>query len=430
MSTDGLIIENLFRDQAAALVSTLTRIFGSHNMDLAEEVVQDAMIRALEVWPYAGIPERPAAWLVQTAKNRALDVLRREARYRTILEENLQLLSRTGTDPEQTQHDSADDLPGMLFLCCHPGISSNARIALALKNVAGLSVNEIAAGFLKHPATIAQRIVRAKASIREKNIEFEIPEDHQLPERLSSVLETIYLWFNAGYAAHLGDHLLRLDLSAGAVRMGRLLASHPITGKSAETHALTALMMLQAARFPVRLDGEGNLLLLRDQDRSRWDTHLIHAGLHHLGRGAAGKNLSPYHLEAGIAACHATAPTYEKTDWAQIVELYDQLFELNQSPVVALNRAVARSRLHGADTGIAEIELLKEQPALAGYIQLPTILGELHTEKAEYEQAANYLRAALAIPCTTPHRRHLERRLNHIQHMQHRKNLIKDHSRV
>jgi len=406
------LVEHLFRHQAGALVSTLTRILGPQNLDLAEDVVQDALVKALQHWPYSGIPERPSAWLVHAAKNRAIDLLRRRAAFAAKEEQ----LLREWTPSEDVSQTAVlpggvvDDVLSMLFMCCHPSIPREGRVALALKTVAGLSAGEIARAFLAEESTIAQRIVRAKRQIRDQAIVFGVPPDAELPGRLDSVLEVLYLWFNEGYGAHKGNELVRADLCEEAVRLCWLLAEYPATTLP-KCHALLALMLLHAARFPTRVDGEGNLLLLRDQERSQWDQRLIHLGLRYLGRGAEGAEVTPYHLEAGIAACHAVAESYAATDWERILELYDQLYRLNASPVVALNRAVALSRLHGALAAIQEIERIQDDPALTRSHLMPAVLAELWAEAGEPRRAASFYRQALGHPCSEPERRFLSKKL-------------------
>lgn len=403
------LVARLLRREAGAIVSTLTRILGAHHVELAEDVAQDAMVKALEHWPYTGVPDRPAHWLVQAAKHRAIDLLRRRALFEEKIARAIAEMEPIAESSEGPT-DAPDDVLGMLFMCCHPSLAREARVVLALKSVAGLGVPEIARAFLADEAAIAQRIVRAKRQIREEGIVFEWPRGAQLLARVGPVLEVLYLWFNEGYGAHEGDALVRAELCEEAIRLAVRVAAHPETG-SPSCHALVALMLFQAARLPARVDGEGNLLLLRDQNRSQWDARLVHLGLRHLERASAGDALSAYHYEAAIAACHATAPSYRETDWAQIVELYDRLHAIKPSPVVALHRAIASSRLAGPRAGIEAIEAIAGDPALARYPLLPAILAELHTEAGERDRALPLYRRALEGPCSKPQRRFLEMRL-------------------
>lgn len=386
------------------MLATLTRIFGPRRLDLAEEVVEDALVKALELWPFQGIPENPSAWLIQVAKHRALDAIRREAS----LAEKLPDLTRA-FPPEDAAHFADDELT-MMFLCCHPALARETRIALTLKSVAGFSVREIARAFLAEEAAIAQRLVRGKRQIRDREIQFEMPIGAELLARLDSVLEVLYLFFNEGYSAHEGESLLRQDLCEEAIRLARLVAGHPTTDVP-RTHALLALLLLQASRLPARVSAEGELFLMRDQDRSLWDRRLIAKGLAHLDRSATGDELSSYHLQAGIASHHAIAASYAETDWQEIGELYEQLYAMDPSPVIALNRAIALSRWKGPEAGIAALSEIERHPALAHYHLLPATLGELWSELGDTERAAAYYRAALERPCTGPERRLLQKKL-------------------
>lgn len=393
------------------MLGTLTRIFGPHRLDLVEEMVQDALVKALEVWPFQGIPQNPSAWLIQVAKNRALDAIRREHS----LAEKLPDLARAF--PEQAmpagsedRDEFDDDQLSMMFLCCHPSLSPELRVALTLKTVAGFSAREIARAFLGQEATVAQRLVRGKRQIREQQIQFEMPSGPDLRERLDSVLEVLYLLFNEGYSAHVGEALLRADLCDEAIRLARLLAAHPASDVP-KTRALLALFLLQASRLAARVSAEGHLFLLRDQDRSLWDRELIAEGLAELDRSASGDEVTTYHLQAGIAAQHALASSYDGTDWADITEQYDELYAIDPSPIVALNRAIALSRVQGPRAGLAAIREIELHPRLLQYHLLPATLGELFKELGDREKAAAYYRAALELPCTVPERRLLEDRL-------------------
>lgn len=401
---DGLV-DHLFRHQAGRMVSTLTRIFGPQRIDLAEEVVQDALLRALQVWPFRGLPENPVGWLVEVAKNRALDALRREASFQSKSEEIIRAFTPTADKPELL-----DDELSMMFMACHPAISREGRVALTLKTVGGFGVSEIARAFLARETTIAQRLVRAKRQIREERIRFELPSETDFSARMDSVLEVIYLLFNEGYAAHRGENLVRADLCQEAIRLCEMLVRHPSTDRP-KCHALLALMLFQAARLSARVGEGGDLFLLEEQDRALWDTRLIHRGLHHLDRCAEGDEMSEYHLQAGIAACHVAAESYERTNWPRIIELYDRLWELNPSPVVALNRAVAISRWQGPEAGIAALQEITSHPAMSHYYLLPATLGELWSEMGEKRKAAECFRQALERPCSEPERRFLLRKL-------------------
>jgi RNA polymerase sigma-70 factor (ECF subfamily) len=395
----GELIDHLFRREAGRIVATLTRILGVKNLALAEDVVQEALVRALELWPFEGVPDNPRAWLIQVAKNRALDRLRRE----TSLAAKLNMLAPFAAEQGPLQ-PFEDDEVAMLFLCSHPALAPETRLALTLKLGGGFGVREIARAFLAEESTIAQRLVRAKRHIREEGLTFEMPGERELPERLESVLSVLYLIFNEGYGA------LRGDLCEEAIRMARLVSGHFVTSLPA-SYALLALFLLQSSRFAARLDPTGALLLLGNQDRTKWDRSRIHEGLVWLDRSAAGDVVTPYHLEAGIAAAHAVAPDAASTDWVHVVELYDHLYELKPSPVVALNRAVAIARLDGPRAGIEEIERLERKPSLQRYYLTHAALGALWRELAEEDKARSHFRKALDCSCSDVERQFLEQNL-------------------
>lgn len=409
------LVDHLFRHQAGQMIATLTRIFGPRHIDLAEEVVQEALIKALQQWPYRGVPENPLAWLIQVAKNRALDLLRRET---SLQEKSAEIIRAFAAQEElinrrietSRSSESLDDTLGMIFMACHPAIPREGRVALTLKTVGGFGVSEIARAFLAKEPTIAQRLVRAKRLIREEGVSFEMPSSLEMSARLDSVLEVLYLLFNEGYTAHAGENLIRADLVEEAIRLCSLVVVHPATDRP-KCHALLALMMFQAARLPARVGEGGELSLLSEQDRSLWNRRLIYLGYKHLDRSAHGDEFTEYHLQAAIAACHAAASSYELTDWAEIVRLYDLLVALNPSPVVALNRAVAVAKWRGPEAGIRAIEAIVAHPALQHYYLLPATLGELWSEMGDTKRAADFYRQALNHPCSEPERRFLSKRL-------------------
>jgi RNA polymerase sigma-70 factor (ECF subfamily) len=393
------------------MVAWLTRIFGPAHIGLAEEVVQDALVKALQQWPYRGIPDNPTAWLLRVARNGALDVLRRHSAFRDREHEIVTELTRGARADEPAAWAVEDDELRMIFMCCHPLLPPDARVALSLKTVGGFSVQEIARAFLVSGTTVAQRLVRAKRTLREERIGLELPQGRDLRERLESVLEVIYLMFNEGYNAHAGDELIRLDLCGEALRLGRLVAGSPIVTTPA-AHAVAALMAFQAARLPARVDAAGEMVLLEDQDRSLWDRRLVALGFQHLDRSAEGPEMTAYHIQAAIAAVHAGASTPEETCWPEILTLYDDLQAVNPSPVIALNRAVALSRVAGTKAALDAIGPLEKDPALASYYLLPSVKGRLLHDIGDLEGAAACYRAALELPCTEPERRFLLRRLD------------------
>lgn len=410
------LVDHLFRRQSGQMIATLTRTLGSQYLAVVEDAVQDALITALQQWPYRGVPERPEAWLYSVARNRALDRLRHE---RVVAQKVPELMpTSVALDaPAAALRDEAppidDDQVGLLFLVCHPSLPPESRVALALKLVGGFSVGEIARAYLTQDSTIAQRLVRAKRTLREQRVDFGMPASDELGERLDSVLESLYLIFNEGYAATSGDALAREDLAAEAIRLARLVAEHPSTG-APRAWALVALMQLHASRFPARLGRDRSLLLLRDQDRSVWNRQSISDGLRALDRAASGDRVSAYHLEAGIAACHAVAATWEATNWTQILALYDELVALTGSPVAAVNRAVALSRVEGPLAGLAALSELGDHPALARYVLLPAIVAELWREAGEVDRAVESYRTALTLARSSPEREWLADRLQSI----------------
>jgi RNA polymerase sigma-70 factor (ECF subfamily) len=410
------LVDHLFRHQAGQVVATLTRIFGPRQIDLAEDVVQETLLKALRQWPYRGIPDNPGAWIMRVAKNHALDILRREHALRGKQERiaALAALDDPATPTEILDCELRDDMLRMMFTCCHPTIGREARVALTLKTLGGFGVHELARAFLTHEATIAQRIVRAKRTIRAQRIPFAVPDADELPARLGSVLDVLYLLFNEGYSAHAGENLVRHDLCAEAIRLTSLLATHP-AGDQPAVHALLALMLLQTARLPARTDAAGDLLLLDEQDRGLWDRTLIDRGLRELERSACGDELTEYHLQAGIAACHAVAPSYAATDWPRILADYDELVALSASPVVALNRAVALAMVAGPHAGLDALDQVGNLPGLAGYHLFHATRAELLRRIDDQAGALESYRRALEHVATEPERRFLMRKIAECQ---------------
>jgi len=389
-------IEAVWRMESAKIIAKLARML--RNVGLAEEFAQDALVTALEQWPRLGAPDNPGAWLMATAKNRALD----ELRHRKIVERNHESIAndadpggRTASDPELAADDDiGDDLLRLTFIACHPVLSTEARTALTLRLLGGLTTAEIARAFLVPEPTIAQRIVRAKRTLAEARIPFEVPRAEELAARLNSVLEVIYLIFNEGYAATAGDDWMRPALCEEALRLGRILAE--LMRSDPEVHGLVALMEIQASRAGARVDAAGNPILLLSQNRGRWNQLLIRRGLAALRRAEAlGGALGPYALQAAIAACHARALTAVETDWTQIVALYDALSQLTPSPVIELNRAVAVSMAFGPVPALEIVDSLARDPRLKGYHLLPSVRGDLLEKLCRYEEArAEFSRAA------------------------------------
>lgn len=402
---------HLFRHRAGQMVATLTRIFGIEQLDLVQDVVQEAFVRALRTWPMHGVPANPSAWLIQVAKNRALDVLRRRGRWRG-KEAAVQaaLLPGGGACGQPAAYFSTevdDDQLCMMFACCHPALSRDAQVALTLKTVGGFGVDEIAAAFLARPATIAQRLVRAKRALQGARAAFALPAPDELPERFDAVLEVLYLMFNEGYAASTSDELVREDLCHEAIRLIELVAGNRAVA-SPPVHALAALFYFQASRLATRTSADGELLLLETQDRRQWNRGFIRGGLAHLQRAARGERLSSYHLQAEIASCHALAGTAEATDWHRILACYDALLGLDPSPVVALNRVVAVLRVDGADAADAALEPLLEESRLQGHYLLHAVHGEVLLLRGDTGEAHRRLTRAAELASNASVRRFLE----------------------
>ena len=409
-------LEAIWRIEGASIIAAVARMV--RDIGLAEELAQDALVAALEHWPSDGVPRNPAAWLMATARNRALDHLRRartlrekheqighelEAQQALIAPDFVEALDAARSDP------IGDDLLRLIFTACHPVLSTEARVALTLKLLGGLSTAEIARACLVPEPTIAQRIVRAKRTLTEAHVPFELPPGDALRPRLASVLEVIYLIFNEGYTATSGAEWMRPALSDEAVRLGRVLAV--LAPGEAEVHGLVALMELQASRAAARIDAAGTPILLPDQDRARWDRLLIRRGLAALERAEAlGGTLGPYALQAAIAACHARANTHAQTDWARIVALYDALAQVMPSPIVELNRAVAVGMAFGPAAGLEIVDVLLGQPQLARYHWLPSVRADLLARLGRHEEARAEFERAAGLAQNAQERQLLQRR--------------------
>jgi RNA polymerase sigma factor (sigma-70 family) len=407
------IVEHLFRHEGAKMVAILTRIFGIEHLNLAEDVVQEALARALQTWPFYGVPKNPSAWIMRASRNLALDVVRRRKVFQNKQAEISRLMDRDGVTPDEaifSEDEISDDRLRLMFVCCHPAIPAEAQVALALKTLCGFSVGEISHAFLTTDSAIAKRLTRAKQKIHQARIPFEIPAGGELEQRLDSVLQSLYLLFNEGYKASSGENLIREEFCEEAIRLAELLVAHPV-GNQPKTHALLALMLLNAARNPTRLDSEGNLLRLQEQDRTRWDKSMIARGMFHFAQSATGDHLSEYHLQAGIAACHCAAEDYESTDWPKILSLYDRLIEFDQSPVVALNRAVAIANVRGPKAGLQAVRQVRNLNKLNSYYLLYAVLGEFEMRSGNLQAAAEQFRRSFELAETKSERAFLLKRL-------------------
>lgn len=401
-------LDTLWRMEAPRLIARLTRMLG--DVGQAEEMAQDVLVAALERWPAEGVPGNPAAWLMTAARNRAIDRLRQRQLHRRkheqlALEREGDAMAGPDSD-DRLEDDIGDDLLRLVFIACHPVLPKEARVALTLRLLGGLSTEEIARAFLQPEPTVAQRIVRAKRSLAQKRVPFEVPRKADLRERLDSVLEVIYLIFNEGYSATAGDDWMRPALCEEALRLGRVLAG--LMPQAAEVHGLLALMELQASRTRARVGPEGEPVLLPDQDRARWDRLQIQRGLQALERAAQlGGAGEPYALQAAIAACHARAPHAEDTDWVRIAALYGQLAAAMPSPVVELNRAVAIGKAAGPAAALALVETLRDDPALRDYAPLPAVRGDLLERLGRRAEAREAFERAAALTRNGRERMHM-----------------------
>jgi RNA polymerase sigma-70 factor (ECF subfamily) len=403
------VLENIYRTESRRILATLIRLL--NDFDLAEDALQDAFRIAAEKWPEEGIPANPRAWLVSTGRFKAIDKLRRRRRFQAKMTELADELDEKTADLPFTDDEIEDDRLRLIFTCCHPALSLEARLALTLREVCGLSTEAIAHAFLTKPTTLAQRIVRAKTKIRDAGIPYKVPSQVELPNRLDAVLQVIYLVFNEGYSSATGEEVTRPDLSEEAIRLGRLLVE---LLPEAEAMGLLALMLLHESRRTTRTSPDGDIVLLADQDRSRWNQAQIAEGVALVERALAAEQFGMYTLQAAVAATHATAATYAATNWAQIVALYDVLLQAAPSPVVELNRAVAVALRDNPRKGLELLESILARGELTNYHLVYAVQADLYRQLAQIEEARAAYNKALTLVQQEPERRFLERRLRQL----------------
>ncbi len=397
-SPANVLVDHLFRHEAGKMVSVLTRIFGLKHIEIAEDIVQDTFLKALDEWSFHKIPENPPAWLYRVAKNRTIDIIRHQ-KYVAEYEQELNLLLKSEWTLSHSLNnlfldtEIEDSQLRMIFTSCHPGLPKESQIALTLKTLCGFSVSEISRALLTTDANINKRLFRAKQKLRDENLKFEIPAGKRLDERLDSVYKVIYLLFNEGYKSSDSDTVIRKDLCAEAIRLCKLLAEHP-AGNKPKTCALLALMCFHAARLDARLDDNGFIILLKEQDRTKWDTGLINKGYEYLNESSEGDELSEYHIEAAIAAIHASAASFDDTDWENALKLYDILVKINPSPISNLNRSIVIGQISGPQAAIEELKKIND---LDEYYLYHTTLAEFYSQLGENAQALERLNTALKL---------------------------------
>jgi RNA polymerase sigma factor (sigma-70 family) len=410
------LTDHLFRHEAGRMVAVLTHLFGVHNLALAEDVVQDAFCRALEVWSFRGVPENPAAWLMATGKNRALDILRRERTARTYEPELSRFLQSEWTlapvvEEMFTDNAIKDDQLRVMFSCCHPRLPEEAQVMLMLNILCGFGIDEVAAAFVTTYTAVEKRIPRAKKVLAESKRLFDTQAPKDFSDRLAAVQRALYLLFNEGYHGASAEFAVRAELCDEAIRLTKLLLEHPL-GAIPSSYALSALMCLNKARLPARVDASGRLNSLFDQDRSLWDQRLIGKGLQLLERSAEGAELTEYHVEAGIAAIHATAPSMQATNWHEIVSLYDTLLTIRPTPIVALNRAIAIGQRDGAECGLRELRAIPDSDRLAKYPFYHAAFGEFELQNGQAENATGHFKIALKLARNQMERQFFENRIS------------------
>lgn len=411
------LVDHLFRHESGRLVAVLTRIFGIENLELAQDVVQDALVEAIHHWQYKGIPDNPSAWLFRVAKNKAVNQINRDRKKIPYSSDAILYLQSKWTAGPALEHyfseeEIQDDVLRMIFACCHPAISPDSQIALALRTLCGFSIPEIARAFLTSEENIAKRLVRARKSIRDGKVTFDIPAGVELEKRLDAVLATAYLLFNEGYSASNGNDLIRYELCEEAIRLVQIIACSKTVILKDDVYGLLALMYLNASRFKARLDEKGNILTMAQQDRSKWDAGLRDKGLACLNQAGQDNKIGFYHLLAGISACHSTAPDYKATDWQSILYLYDCLVNIDSSPLILLNRTIAVCSVRGPETAIEEIQRIENIPSLRNYHLLYSTKAEFYIQSKQYSKAAVCLETSIRLTSVPAEKEMLRNRLD------------------
>lgn len=409
------LVDHLFRRESGKMVAVLTRLFGVHNLELAEDVVQDTLQQALSDWKKNSIPPNPEGWLMLVAKRKAINLLRRERYTQNFADDIDPFLKSEWTlsytiDNVFLETEIKDSQLRMIFTCCHPKLARESQLALTLKTLCGFSIKEIANALLTTESTINKRLYRAKEKIRNGDVGFEVPLGNELLRRLESVYLTIYLLFNEGYNSSTDDTVIRKDLCSEAMRLALLLTEKPLDAYP-KTHALLALMCFHAARFDSRIDDKGCILILEEQDRSLWNQELIATGIDFLNKSAKGNHLSSFHLEASIALQHCLAKSFEETNWQQIYVFYDKLYEIKPSPVIQLNKAIITGRIHGPEEAVIELHRLENDKALANYYLLPASLGEFYLQLKDLDKAKTYFEKAKKLTSSKAENELLDRKL-------------------
>jgi len=391
------LIDHLFRRESSKIVAALTHIFGSENIDLAEDVVQDALGEAINQWVYKGIPKNPTGWLYRVAKNKALNILEREKYSRKYSQDlcRVEKIDQASWDYIFSEQEINDDQLRMMFVCCHPALSKDSQIAFTLKTLCGFNITEIARAFLSNEESIHKRLVRARQKIREAGIRFELPGTGELRDRTDTVLQTIYLLFNEGYSASGGETVIRYELCEESIRLAEVIASHPAIQDKSNVYALLSLMLFNASRFYARQDESGNILTMAFQDRSKWNRSLIERGFHYLEKNGSADNISAFHILAAISALHCAARDFNSTNWTSILFLYDSLLQIDASPMVYLNRSVALSRVKGPSAALEELQKMQDDPLLKSYYLFHATKGELFLELDRFSEAAESFLLAL-----------------------------------